>query len=124
MKYDQESKDEGVIEKMKERNRVVHSLVDKMLIENEFENEDVNSLSHALRTNVKVNYDVKSLMTSESIYDVDPDLENLGLSDSEFLEKQRVRAETKFIKTKIIFKLYEGSLDLSVNEKRYLKYWM
>lgn len=58
-----------------------------MLMENEFENEDINSLSHALRSNVKINYDIKSLMTSEYIYDVDPDLEDTNMSDAQFLQK-------------------------------------
>jgi hypothetical protein len=95
-----------------------------MLLENEIENEDMLSLSHALKSGVKVNYDIKSLMTSESIYDVDPDLHDADISDAEFLRKQRVRAEAKFIKTKIIFKLYEGTQDLTVNEKKYLKHWV
>lgn len=75
------------MDRAEERNKRVDNLVDKMLLENEIENEDLNSLSHALRSNVKVNYDIKSLMTSEVIYDVDPDLNDGGISDSEFLKK-------------------------------------
>ena len=48
--------------------------VDAMLMENEMENEDINSLSHALRSNIKINYNLKSLMKTEFLYDVEPDL--------------------------------------------------
>jgi|TARA_B110001450_G_C17656324_1_gene495407 hypothetical protein len=76
-----------------------------MMLENQIENEDIQSLSHQLKSEVKVNYDLKSLMKSEFVYDVDPDLVDSELSNTQFLRQQRKRAETKLIKNKIIYKL-------------------
>jgi hypothetical protein len=76
-----------------------------MMLENQIENEDIQSLSHQLKSEVKVNYDLKSLMKSEFVYDVDPDLVDSELSNTQFLREQRKRAETKLIKNKIIYKL-------------------
>ena len=76
-----------------------------MMLENEIENEDLQSLSHQLQSKVKVNYDLKSLMKSEFVYDVDPELVDSELSNTQFLRQQRKRAETKLIKNKIIYKL-------------------
>lgn len=56
-----------------------------MLIENEMENEDLLSLSHALRVNVKVSYDLKSLLKSDNIYDVEPDLIDVSLTNEQYL---------------------------------------
>lgn len=81
------------------------NLMDRMLIENEMENEDLNSLSHSLRSNIKINYNIKSLMQSEFIYDIDPDINDASLTDEQFLYKHRLRAEAKLIKTKLIYKL-------------------
>lgn len=75
------------------------------MLENQIENEDIQSLSHQLKSEVKVNYDLKSLMKSEFVYDVDPDLVDSELSNTQFLREQRKRAETKLIKNKIIYKL-------------------
>ena len=75
------------------------------MLENQIENEDIQSLSHQLKSEVKVNYDLKSLMKSEFVYDVDPDLVDSELSNTQFLRQQRKRAETKLIKNKIIYKL-------------------
>ena len=58
-----------------------------------------------MKSEVKVNYDLKSLMKSEFVYDVDPDLVDSELSNTQFLREQRKRAETKLIKNKIIYKL-------------------
>jgi hypothetical protein len=56
------------------RKELFQDKVDAMLIENELENEDLMSLSHSLRTNIKINYDLKSLVKSDNIYDVEPEL--------------------------------------------------
>ena len=93
-----------------------------MLIENEWENEDTTSLSHQFDSQVKINYDLKSLMKSEFVYDVDPELIDPSVSDSIFLAQQRKRAETKLIKSKIIYKQHSG-IYLSPSEKKYLKKW-
>lgn len=57
------------------------------------------------------------------MYDVDPELVDKTITDEEYLEKYRRRAEAKMIKSKIIFKINAGS-DLSPNEKTYLKQWV
>ena len=75
-----------------------------MLIENWTENEDIVSLSHQLRSDVKVDYNLKSLMKSDYVYDVDPELIDSEVSDIVFLAQQRKRAEAKLIKAKIIYK--------------------
>lgn len=74
------------------------------MLENWVENEDIVSLSHQLKSEVKIEYNLKSLMKSDQVHDVDPDLFNTEVSDPVFLETQRRRAETKLIKTKIIYK--------------------
>lgn len=94
-----------------------------MMLENQIENEDIQSLSHQLKSEVKVNYDLKSLMKSEFVYDVDPDLVDSELSNTQFLRQQRKRAETKLIKNKIIYKL-DQEKELSANEEKYLKKWV
>jgi len=54
-------------------------------LENQLENEDIISLSHQVESEVKVEYNLKSLMKSEFVYDVDPDLVNADISDQAFL---------------------------------------
>jgi hypothetical protein len=56
-----------------------------MFIENYRENEDFISLSHQLKSEVKVSYDLKSLIKSEKINDVDPELVSDEISDAVFL---------------------------------------
>ena len=94
-----------------------------MLIENYRENEDFISLSHQLKSEVKIEYDLKSLMKSEKISDVDPELVNDDISDSLFLTNQRRRAEAKLIKNKIIYKQDQG-IELSSLEKKYVEQWI
>lgn len=80
--------------------------------------------SAGLKTEVNVHYDMRTLVKSEFIYDVDPDLSvEAGLSAEEYLALSRRRAEAKLIKSKIIYKINQGQ-DLSVNEKNYLKQWV
>ena len=80
--------------------------MDKILLDIEIKNEDLMDLSSSMPSNVNVTYDMKSLIKSEFVYDVDPDLENSSLTGEEFLELTRRRSETKLIKLKIIYKLY------------------
>ena len=56
-----------------------------MLLENEKENEDFGSLSHALEANVRVNYDLKTLIKSEFVYDIEPELIDKSINDDEYL---------------------------------------
>lgn len=66
---------------------------------------------------------MRTLVKSEFVYDVDPDLTvEAGLSAEEYLALSRRRAEAKLIKSKIIYKINQG-LSLSINEKAYMKQW-
>lgn len=47
-------------------------------------------------------------MKSEYVYDIDPEVNDSGISDAAFLANQRRRAETKLIKTKIAYKLNQN----------------
>jgi len=93
-----------------------------MLLQNHNENTDTLSLSHHLEHEVKVDYNLRSLMKSEHVYDVDPELIDPDMTDEVFLAQQRKRAETKFIKTKIIYKIDQGH-NLTENEQKYLAQW-
>ena len=77
-----------------------------------------------MRANIKVNYDLKSLLKSEYIYEFDPEAEDIKITDEEFLLIKRRRAETKLIKTKIIYKLFDDKGELTTNEKNYLNKWL
>ena len=61
--------------------KTLQDKMDDMLLENMTENEDIMSLSHHLESEVKVDYNLKSLMKSNYVYDVDPDLINTELTD-------------------------------------------
>ena len=94
-----------------------------MMLQNQRENEDFTSISHQFGSEVKVNYNLKSLMKSEYVYDIEPELINPEISDQAFLDQYRKRAETKMIKSRIIFKQHEG-IELSNSEKKYLNAWI
>lgn len=72
----------------------------------EARNEDLLNVSDSMESHVQVNYDMKTLVKSEFVYDIDPEVVDQSMSDEEYLEMFRRRAETKLIKSKIIFKLY------------------
>ena len=111
-----ESSDPESKKRAKEMRKTLDEKVVDMLLENQIENEDTISLSHQIESEVKIEYNMKSLMRSEFVHDVDPDLVNADVSDSAFLALQRRRAETKLIKAKIIYKQHEG-IPLSKNEQ-------
>lgn len=56
-------------------------------------NEDLINISSPLEQNIRVNYDMKTLVKSEQIFDIDPDLVDQGISDVEYLRLARRRAE-------------------------------
>jgi hypothetical protein len=78
-------KEAGKIERIYNTKKTLESKINDMLLENQLENEDNLSLSHQLKTEVKINYDLKSLMKSEFVYDVDPELNDSDISDKIFL---------------------------------------
>ena len=93
------------VKKTEALKKTLQEKVDDMLLQNYYENEDTLSLSHHLGSEVKIEYNIKSLMKSENVYDIDPELIDPEISDAQFLLFQRKRAETKLIKSKIIYKL-------------------
>jgi hypothetical protein len=118
------SKDIDTKEQMEEKVlKTFQTKIEDMLIENYRENEDFISLSHQLKSEVKIDYDLKSLMKSEKINDVDPELLDEEVSDSVFLFNQKRRAEAKLIKTKILYKQDRG-IDLTPIEKKYVEAWL
>ena len=79
--------------------------IEKVLLDERIKNEDLTDLSSSLKQNVSVQYDMKSLVKSEFVYDMEPELIDMELSDEEYLRIARRRAETKLIKSKIIYKI-------------------
>lgn len=67
---------------------------------------------------------MRTLVKSEFIYDVEPELLDESLSDDRYLNLARRRAEAKLIKLKLIHKLYQGGEELTANERLYLKQWV
>ena len=47
------------------------------------------------------------------MYDMDPELEDAGLTDEQYLDLFRRRSEAKLIKMKIIYKLYNNAKELT-----------
>jgi hypothetical protein len=113
-----------VLEASAKRYEALADKMDRILLDVELKNTDLLDLSSSMPSRVNVTYDLKSLIKSEFIYDLDPDLQNNGITADEFLEIHRRRAESKLIKTKIIYKLYHTNNDLSENESKYLKAWV
>jgi len=92
-----------------------------ILLAAERENEDNFSLSHTHKQRAKVTYDVKSLLPPprkepETVFE-------RHMSDAEFLDYRRCRAETLLIKSKIIHKVHNDQ-KLTANETAYLKSWI
>lgn len=44
-------------------------------------------MSHQLKSEVKINYDMKSLMKSEFVYDIDPELIDPEIPDALYLRQ-------------------------------------
>jgi hypothetical protein len=91
-----------------------------MLLSRSFENEDYFSLGHSIPKHTKIDVDVKSLLKTEFLNEKDPLLDDKSVSDQEFLHKHRLLAESKLIKSKILFKLHYGK-QLTENETKYKK---
>lgn len=66
--------DLSVIEQGNQRRQKLQEKIDDVLLDIERTNEDLFDLSSSLKQRVKINYDMKSLVKSEFIYDVDPEL--------------------------------------------------
>lgn len=79
-----------------------------MLMQEDMVNNDLIDLSSPLKNKVEVKYDLKTLVKSEFVYDIDPEVTDEQLSHGEYLDIHRRRAEAKLIKMKIIYKLYNN----------------
>jgi hypothetical protein len=107
-----------------DRRKVLQDKIDALLMEEENRNEDLLQLSNAgVKTHLEIKYDIRTLIKSESVHDVEPELVDKNITDEEYLEQFRRRAEAKIIKSKIIYKLNE-KIELSANEKQYLRLWV
>lgn len=81
-------------------------------------------LSSSLKSHAQVSYDMGTLVKSEFVYDIDPELMDEELSHEDYLSVHRRRAEAKLIKSKIIYKLHSAKVELSPLERQYLKQWV
>ena len=88
-------------------------------MKNEKENEDLFNLSSSINQYIWINVDLQSLGVLDHNL---AGIRNNSISDKEFLHKERCVAESRLIKTKIIYKLSKD-IQLSQNEKLYLKEW-
>jgi hypothetical protein len=123
--FEADSRDTELKEDGKVRRQKLQDKIEDILLSEELQNQDLFDLSSAgLKTEVNVRYDMRTLVKSEFIHDIDPDLSvEAGLSAEEYLALSRRRAEAKLIKSKIIYKINQGAA-LSNNEKAYMKQWV
>lgn len=106
---EEEARDVQVLEDGEKRREALQEKIENILMAEEMRNEDLTDLSSSLKTHVQVSYDMKTLVKSEFVYDVDPELIDKSLSSEEYLEGFRRRAEAKLIKSKIIYKLQNSA---------------
>ena len=117
-----ETKDPNVLAEGEERRRVLKDKIDELLLQDENRNEDLLQLSNAgVQTHLDIKYDIRTLVKSESVNDIEPEVIDRSLSDEQYLELFRRRAEAKLIKSKIIYKLNEKTTELTKNELEYLR---
>ena len=123
--FEAESRDPALKEEGHRRRQKLQEKIEDILLADELKNQDYLDISSAgLKTEVNVRYDMRTLVKSEFVNDVDPDLTvEAGLTSEEYLALSRLRAETKLIKSKIIYKINQGQ-SLSANEKTYMKQWV
>lgn len=93
-------------------------------MQEEMRNEDLLELSSSLKSHAQVSYDMGTLVKSEFVYDIDPELVDSEMSHEEYLDSHRRRAEAKLIKSKIIYKLRDAKAELTPLERQYLKQWV
>jgi hypothetical protein len=118
-----------VIAEGEQRREALQDKIDSLLMEEDNQNHDLLQLSNAgVQTHLSVSYDIRTLLKSEQVYDVEPELVDKSVTDEEYLQMYRRRAEAKLIKSKIIYKVTttEGGAtsELTPNEKTYLKQWV
>ncbi len=75
-----------VIEEGKQRREKLWDKIDKVLLDQYVKNEDLTNLSSSLKQNININYDMKTLVKSEFVYDIDPELADPDLNDHEYMK--------------------------------------
>jgi len=103
------SSDVKVLEAGQRRREALQEKIENILMAEENRNDDINDLSAALKTSVNVKYDMRTLVKSENVYDIEPELIDQTVSDEDYLDLFRRRAEAKLIKSKIIYKLQNAA---------------
>ena len=116
--------DRAEIERAKHKYERLWDKIDNVLVNLEIKNEDMLNLSSPLKSSISINYDMKSLVKSEFVHDIEPELVDLSLTDEEYLTIARRRAESKLIKMRIIYKMNHDNQSLTENEKKYLQAWL
>ena len=79
--------------------------IEDILLKREAEDNDFVGLSSAINKYLNVQVDIKSLGVLDQVTHVK---QNKSVSDAQYLHKDRCLAESRLIKTKIMYKLYEG----------------
>lgn len=93
--------------------------MERILVKLEKENEDLMALTSSLKSIVSINVDLKSLGVLDQSMSQGT---NNSITDAEFLMKERCLAESRLIKSKILYKIDQGQ-KLSENEINYLRVW-
>lgn len=78
--------------------------LEDILLKQEKENEDIIQLSQSLKTFLKIDTDLKPLGVLDQSYS---DKIRDGFNDEQFLHRERCVAESRLIKTRILYKLNE-----------------
>ena len=68
------SKDLKEIEEAKQKSKALNEKIEDTLMQEEMRNQDLNDLSSSLKTRVNVKYDLKTLVKSELVNDIEPEL--------------------------------------------------
>ena len=101
-----------------ERFAELQETLDQALLANEDGNDDNFNLSKALDNYTQVNIDLKSL----GVLDSQARKGGESISDADFLNRERCLAESRLIKSKIIYKLH-ADLELTAAEQKYRTAW-
>lgn len=89
------------------------------MLKREREDDDFVGLSSSIYKYLSVDIDIKSLGVLDQMTSYK---QNSSISDADYLHNDRCLAESRLIKTKIMYKLHEG-INLTENESKYLQAW-
>jgi uncharacterized protein YwgA len=75
-----------VIAEGEQRREALQDKIDSLLMEEDNQNHDLLQLSNAgVQTHLSVSYDIRTLLKSEQVYDVEPELVDKSVTDEEYL---------------------------------------